>query len=75
MQELLAFVAAGGSVTTVILLYYIYKIEPRLRSMERTQLQGQQVDLMKLAKELSHPAFKEKSETLLKDVEKQLAEK
>lgn len=76
MEEALKFVAAGGSVTTILLLYYIYKIEPRLRSMEKTQLQGQQIDLLKLCKELvQHPASADKAQLLLKNVEAQLEEK
>jgi len=72
MEELIKFVAAGGSVTTILLLYYIYKIEPRMRSMEQTILQGQQVDLLKLVETLSHPDLHAKAAQILKNVEKQI---
>lgn len=73
MEEILKFVAAGGSVTTGILIYYIWKIDPRIRSLEFTILQGQKIDLLKLTKELSHlPDAHEKAKNMLQDVETQL---
>lgn len=51
--EILKWIAAGGSVTTGLLVYYVYKIEPRLRSLELTILRGQKIALLHLAKDLA----------------------
>lgn len=75
MDELLKFVAAGGSITTGLLIWYVYKIEPRLRSLEQTILQGQQVDLLKLSKDISiAPALQERAQLELKRVEQKVGE-
>lgn len=73
--EVIKFIATGGSVTAALLIYYVWRIEPRLRSMEMTQLQGQQVDLLKLAKDLaSVPELHERAQRILKDTEHKIEE-
>lgn len=73
MNEVIQFVAAGGSVTAALLIYYVIMIEPRLRSLEKTQLQGQQVDLLKLTRDLANsPALAEKTQQLLEKVRSDL---
>lgn len=75
MDELIKFIAAGGSITTGLLIWYVYKIEPRLRSLEHTQALGQQVDLLKLTKDLAAiPELHDRAQYLLKDIEKKIEE-
>lgn len=69
------FVAAGGSVTTIMLLYQVFRIEPRLRSLENTLLQGQQVDLLKLTRDLAdRPELHERAVALLQSVQEKQKE-
>lgn len=73
MDEIIKYIAAGGSVTTGLLIYYVWRIAPRLESLEKTQLQGQQVDLIKLAKDAAlSPNLRDKSAELLKTTEAKL---
>lgn len=64
------FIAAGGSVTSIMLLYQVFRIEPRLRSLENTLLQGQQVDLLKLTRDFAdRPELHAKAVELLQAVQ------
>lgn len=73
MDEIIKFIAAGGSVTTGLLIWYVYKIEPRLRSLETNFLLGKQVELLRLSKEAGlHPDLHESAMGLLREVEDKL---
>lgn len=51
--EALKWIAGGGSFGTLLAIYYIWKIEPRLRSMENTTLREQRIKLLELSVQLS----------------------
>lgn len=76
MEEIIkTILAAGGGVGSALLVYYVWKIEPRLRSIEITVLQGQQIDLLKLVRDVSRiPEIHERAKELLTAVEVKLKE-
>ena len=69
MEDLIKTVlATGGGIGSVLLIYYVWRIEPRLRSMEITILQGQQVELLRLTRTASlSPELHENAMALLKN--------
>lgn len=48
-ETALKWIAGGGSLTALQLIWHILKIEPRLKSLEMTILRGQKIKLLELA--------------------------
>jgi hypothetical protein len=73
MEEALKWIAGGGSFGTLLAIFYIYRIEPRLRSLELTILQGQKIELIRLTKTITlHPDLHESAMNVMTDVDKKL---
>jgi len=73
MNEALKWIAGGGSFGTLLAIFYIWRIEPRLRSMEITMLQGQKIELLQLAKTLiQHPELHNAAMCAITDTEDKL---
>lgn len=80
MDEILKYVAGGGSLTAALLIYHVWKVVPAMQDskeaileLKQIILQGQQIDLLKLVRDLSaHPAALEQAQKMLTQVQTQL---
>jgi hypothetical protein len=73
MDEALKYLAGGGSLTALLLVYHVWKVVPALTEMKQIILQGQQIDLLKLVRDLSnHPEALEQAQRILADVNTKL---
>lgn len=80
MDEIIKFLSTPAGQTTlqggiagVVLLVYLFKVEPRLKSMEQTMLRGQKIDLLKIIKQSSKSSeATNAAENLLTEVVKDL---
>lgn len=68
MEEALKWIAGGGSFGTLLAIFYIWRIEPRLRSMEITILEGQKIEILRMTKTITmHPDLHEAAMCMLSD--------
>jgi len=56
MNEALKWIAGGGSFGTLLAIFYIWKIAPRLHSLELTILRQQRIKLLDMAARVSQSA-------------------
>ena len=75
MEEILKGLATGAGTAGAILAYYLWKLEPRLRSMEVTLNRQGRIDLLRLAAS-PHvaPELKEAAKNIIEEIDKSLAE-
>lgn len=69
-DEAIKWVAGGGSFGTALAIFYIWKIAPRLYSLEMTILRQQRIKLLEMAQNLAkHPALHAEAMDMLSEVE------
>lgn len=73
MDEALKWIAGGGSFGTLLAIFYIWRIEPRLRSMEITILQGQKIEILRMTKTITmHPELHAAAMSMLSDTDEKM---
>lgn len=54
MEEIIKLIAAGGGIgVSATWAYWLWRIEPRLRSLEVTILRGQKIDMLHMVRDLA----------------------
>lgn len=54
MEEIIKLIAAGGGIgVSATWAYWLWRIEPRLRSLEITILRGQKIDMLHMVRDLA----------------------
>lgn len=54
MEEIIKLIAAGGGIgVSATWAYWLWHIEPRLRSLEVTILRGQKIDMLHMVRDLA----------------------
>lgn len=69
-DEALKWIAGGGSFGTLLAIFYIWKIEPRLRSLELTILRQQRIKLLGIITRVSsNPQLHSEAMDILAEVD------
>lgn len=70
MNEALKWIAGGGSFGTLLAIFYIWKIAPRLHSLELTILRQQRIKLLDLAARVAqYPTLHAEAMEMLQEVD------
>lgn len=70
MNEALKWIAGGGSFGTLLAIFYIWKIAPRLYSLELTILRQQRLKLLELAARVSqNPTLHAEAMEMIREVD------
>lgn len=73
MEEFLKPLLSGAGFAGGLLVYFFWKIEPRLGSMERAMLLSSKVELLRIAAMTSiHPQLKDAAQSMLNEVNESL---